>query len=63
MHYEYFTNAPEGGMAWAYEGFRCLDCGEVVDPLILENRLFQRRTIRKPDGEPEPVGAGQGRDG
>ncbi len=36
-----------GGMtaigAWKYEGSKCLNCGWVMDPLILRNRVAQFR--------------------
>ena len=39
MQYDYFANITEGGVyAWACQGWRCLYCGEVIDPLILSNR-------------------------
>ena len=28
--------------AWAYDGWRCMNCGDVVDPLIVENRSLQQ---------------------
>ncbi|MFQ5543615.1 MAG: hypothetical protein ACE5FY_04590 [Nitrospiria bacterium] len=38
MSFEYFTNMNEGGGVWTYKGWRCISCGEVIDPLILSNR-------------------------
>jgi hypothetical protein len=29
-----------------FSGWRCIGCGEIVDPLILENRTRPRRTIK-----------------
>jgi hypothetical protein len=29
--------------AWEYDGWLCLNCGEVVDPLILLNRTLQKQ--------------------
>ena len=34
--YRKSTTAP-----WEYDGWRCLNCGEIVDPLILLNRSLQ----------------------
>ncbi|HEY5648507.1 MAG TPA: hypothetical protein VIU33_03340 [Nitrospiria bacterium] len=34
---EFICTSKEGG--WEYEGWRCVYCGEVIDPLILQNRL------------------------
>lgn len=39
MNFEIFTSASEGSMPWSYEGWRCVYCGEVVDPLVLLNRM------------------------
>lgn len=52
MTLEEFRNAASEGMPWSYEGWRCLYCGEVVDPLILMNRM-KVKSHRE-----EPVGAG-----
>ncbi|MBI3610793.1 MAG: hypothetical protein HY204_08845 [Nitrospirae bacterium] len=38
MNFEEFINVGGGEMAWSYEGWRCIYCGEIVDPLILMNR-------------------------
>ena len=27
------------GMDFRYEGWRCMNCGSIVDPLILKNRI------------------------
>lgn len=47
----------EGSMAPGsyFEGWRCVHCGEVIDPLI----LFNRTKIRSAN---EKVGAGSGND-
>lgn len=28
---------------WEYDGWLCLNCGEIVDPLILLNRIVQNK--------------------
>jgi len=38
MSFESFTDRDKGSDDWRYEGWRCVHCGEVVDPLILFNR-------------------------
>lgn len=38
MSFESFTDRDEGSDDWCYEGWRCVHCGEIVDPLILFNR-------------------------
>lgn len=36
MVYETFTN--QDNLAWHYDGWRCLYCGEVLDPVIIANK-------------------------
>lgn len=31
----------EGGQAWEYDGWECLICGNIADPLIMTNRYAQ----------------------
>ena len=31
----------EGGQAWAYDGWECLLCGNITDPVIMTNRNAQ----------------------
>lgn len=38
MSFESFTDREEGSNDRRYEGWRCVHCGEIVDPLILLNR-------------------------
>jgi hypothetical protein len=38
MSFESFNNTSREGEEWSYKGWRCLFCGEIVDPLILFNR-------------------------
>jgi hypothetical protein len=47
MKFEEFTNVASEGMAWSYEGWRCLYCGEVVDPLILLNRQASKSALEE----------------
>lgn len=35
---EEFSNMTEGAVPWFYAGWRCLYCGDIVDPLILCHR-------------------------
>ncbi len=39
MNFEQFTDAASGEMPWSYEGWRCVYCGEIIDALILLNRM------------------------
>jgi hypothetical protein len=42
MNSEEFCNGSEGSMPWWYQGWRCIHCGDVVDPLILQHRREPR---------------------
>jgi len=42
MNFEEFVNLETEGGPWSYEGWRCVYCGEIVDPLILLNRKEAR---------------------
>jgi hypothetical protein len=39
MNHEEFFIGNKGCIPWWYEGWRCIHCGDIVDPLILLNRL------------------------
>lgn len=56
MNFEEFLNVASDGMPWSYEGWRCLDCGEIIDPLILLNR----EASKAPSKERATAGAGRG---
>ncbi len=49
MNYESFIGGEQKGFAWVYDGWRCVYCGEVVDPLILRNRMRMRALETKPN--------------
>jgi len=38
----------EGGQAWEYDGWECLICGDITDPLIMTNRDAQAHGARGP---------------
>ncbi|MDA0739198.1 MAG: hypothetical protein O2999_03970 [Nitrospirae bacterium] len=40
---DYFIDMENSGELWM-PGWRCLACGEVVDPLIMKHRLAQEKT-------------------
>lgn len=40
MTYETFC-----GPAWSYPGWRCIFCGEVIDPVIMLNRAWRQATV------------------
>ena len=37
----HFANVKSSVGAWEYDGWLCMNCGEIVDPLILSNRSRQ----------------------
>ncbi|HUK55287.1 MAG TPA: hypothetical protein VLY20_01360 [Nitrospiria bacterium] len=47
MNFEEFFSSATEGTSWAYEGWRCIYCGEIIDPLILLNRkgTVNRKTV------------------
>lgn len=55
MNYEAFVSGAAEGSAWAYEGWRCIYCGDIIDPVILRHRKRPRN--------PEAVLIGRGRVG
>ena len=57
MDHEWFTNMEQEGMSWSYDGWRCIYCGEVIDPLILYNRLTSKGRME----ETTAAGAHRGR--
>lgn len=56
MSFEEFMSVTEG-MPWSYEGWRCVYCGEIIDPLILFNRM---KAKAKTEEEGVAAGAKQG---
>jgi len=52
MSFEQFVNAEVERGPWSYEGWRCIYCGEIIDPLILLNRMMAKV------GDEQEVGAG-----
>jgi hypothetical protein len=38
----------EGGQAWEYDGWECLICGDITDPLIMTNRDAQAHGAIRP---------------
>lgn len=37
----HFANDGGASCLWDYDGWRCMNCGDVIDPVILENRRLQ----------------------
>ena len=61
MHYEEFVNTMDEGMAWSFDGWRCVYCGEVVDPLILYNRSLHHQKTETRIEEKTAVWSKRGR--
>jgi hypothetical protein len=43
--WSHFANLGSAVGAWAYDGWRCMNCGDIVDAVILENRSLQQTLI------------------
>ena len=51
-----FSGGETATGAWAYTGWKCLNCGYVTDPLILRNTVAQfQRAIGQNLPESEPM--------
>jgi hypothetical protein len=48
----------EGGQAWEYDGWECLICGNITDPLITSNREAQSSVLQQVMGVKGMRGAG-----
>ncbi len=47
MNFETFVNVDVESIPWHYEGCRCIDCGEIIDPIILRNRARKTKSQEK----------------
>ena len=43
--WSHFANLGSAVGAWSYDGWRCMNCGDIVDALILQKRTLQQETI------------------
>ncbi len=50
---DYFIDMENSGELWM-PGWRCLVCGEVVDPLILRHRRVQKNNAEVPEAVTRP---------
>jgi hypothetical protein len=48
MSVERFSDLGDGSGEYHFKGFRCLACGEVLDPVILHNRRQLRELSAAP---------------
>ncbi len=53
MVIDYFLDMEESGEVWM-PGWRCLMCGEVIDPLILKHRQAQQTQCEVIDAVSKP---------
>ena len=66
MSFEQFMNVASEALPWSYKGWRCIECGEIIDFVILLNRMNSRTAIhgrtdmkdKVLEEEGTPVGAG-----
>jgi hypothetical protein len=49
-----FESRRDTTAAWQYDGWLCMNCGEIVDPLILLNRRMQQKVLDQ--NRPRPYG-------
>ncbi len=47
MIFERFMGGTCSGLPWTYEGWRCIRCGDILDPLILVNRMEANKPAMK----------------
>ena len=47
MTFERFMGGVPQSIPWSYEGWRCITCGEIVDALILINRMKDKALTEK----------------
>jgi hypothetical protein len=56
MSFEQFMNTVIDVSPWSFEGWRCVHCGEIIDFLILLNRIKTR--TQKHETAPVEIGTG-----
>jgi hypothetical protein len=55
MSYESFRSTHIEAIPWAYEGWRCVYCGAIIDPLVLLNRKKNRPTSKDTSFGNDPI--------
>lgn len=48
-----FSGGETATGAWAYTGWKCLNCGSVTDPLIPKNKVVQCQRTNRPKSTEE----------
>lgn len=39
MSFETFVSTSSESAPWSFEGWRCVYCGDIIDPLVVLNRM------------------------
>jgi hypothetical protein len=59
MARDHFLDPQESGGEWWLEGWRCINCGHVFDPVLERNRLMHAAALAsanaQPTVSPQPV--------
>ena len=42
INWEEFFSVMTESLPWSYKGYRCIDCGEIIDPTIFRNRRLSQ---------------------
>jgi hypothetical protein len=52
MTRDHFLDLQESGGEWWLEGWRCINCGHVYDPVLEKNRRLHAAALITEDGHP-----------
>ncbi len=52
MTRDHFLDLQESGGEWWLEGWRCINCGHVFDPVLEKNRRLHAAALVPADGPP-----------
>ena len=52
MTRDHFLDLQESGGDWWLEGWRCINCGHVFDPVLEKNRRLHAAALMSADGQP-----------
>ena len=52
MTRDHFLDLQESGGDWWLEGWRCINCGHVFDPVLEKNRRLHAAALLSADGQP-----------
>ena len=51
MTRDHFLDLQESGGEWWLEGWRCINCGDVFDPVLERNRRLHALAVASPEAE------------